>query len=89
MPLPSSNISSTLKTKGPLRAPSTNLPPVDLTSTSTEIATIHKQQTEAVVPSIEQSPTPPPILEEPKNKSDISTTVTQKQPIEEIKVSGI
>jgi hypothetical protein len=86
MPLPSSNISSTLKTKGPLRAPSTNLPPVDLTSTST---TIHKQQTEAVVPSIEQSPTPPPILEEPKNKSDISTTVTQKQPIEEIKVSGI
>jgi hypothetical protein len=52
MPIPSSNISSTLKTKEPLRAPSNDLPSVDLTLTSTEpihLPTIHieeKKQTE-------------------------------------------
>lgn len=35
-PSPSSNITSTLKTKGPLRAPTNDLPPVDLTLPSTE-----------------------------------------------------
>ena len=36
MPVPSSNISSTLKTKGSLRAPSNDLPPVDLTLPQSE-----------------------------------------------------
>ena len=39
MPVPSSNVSSTLKNKGPLRAPSADLPSVDLTPKETE--TIH------------------------------------------------
>lgn len=65
MPIPSSNISSTLKNKGPLRAPSSDLPPVDFTSTATEnvrLPAIHihekKQkspnETEAVVPNVEK-----------------------------------
>lgn len=36
MPVPSSNISSTLKTKGALRAPGTDLPPVDLSLPQSE-----------------------------------------------------
>ncbi|CAF1501450.1 unnamed protein product [Adineta ricciae] len=62
MPIPSSNISSTLKTKGPLHAPSCNLPPVDFTPTATGTARlpgihIHEKkqksthETEAVVPT--------------------------------------
>ena len=36
LPVPSSNVSSTLKTKGSLRAPSNDLPPVDLTLPQSE-----------------------------------------------------
>jgi len=69
MPIPSSNISSILKIKGSLRAPSNDLPPVDLTLPSTDIIRIqdNKQQsineTEAVVPSneIKQENEIPPI----------------------------
>jgi hypothetical protein len=87
MPIPSSNISSTLKTKGPLRAPSNDLPPVHVNPIAIEQE--KKQQliheTEAVVPSMKiktSLPTPSPILEEIQVKSD----VIQKQPIEEIQV---
>ena len=61
MPLPSSNISSTLKTKGSLRAPSNDLPPVDLISKSTEIVRIQgKNEIESIESKIPSSP--PPLL---------------------------
>ncbi len=54
MPLPSSNISSTLKTKGPLRAPSNDLPAVNLTETiCLQIPEKKSPSIEAVVPSVE------------------------------------
>jgi hypothetical protein len=75
MPIPLSNISSILKTKEPLQAPSNDLPPVDLTPKTIEIVrlpTIHiqekkQQQTEAVVPSIQikKESTPPSIVKQP------------------------
>ncbi|CAF4484805.1 unnamed protein product [Rotaria sp. Silwood1] len=53
MPNPSSNISSTLKTKGSLRAPSNDLPSVDLTLPQTEsvrLPTIHTNEKKRQAP---------------------------------------
>jgi hypothetical protein len=87
MPIPSSNISSTLKTKGPLRAPAIDLPEVDLTPKPTEqihLPTIHiqdkKQKSTNETQVIkERVPTPPPVTEE--------TKVQTKPTAKEIKVS--
>ena len=90
MPLPSSNISSTLKSKGPLRAPGNDLPAVDFTGTSLESTLEEKQgQTnDAVVPSVEVktlfSSSPPPA--EQKIKSEITPSISCKQPIEAVQV---
>ncbi|CAF0954135.1 unnamed protein product [Rotaria sordida] len=61
IPSPSSNISSTLKTKGSLRAPSNDLPAVDLTSPQTEsvrLPTTHTNEKKR------QAPTKPIVNEE-------------------------
>jgi len=52
MPVPSSDISSTLKTKGSLRAPTNDLPPVDLTLPPSEsvrlpIVQAHEKKTKS------------------------------------------
>ena len=98
MPVPSSNISTTLKNKGPLRAPGNDLPAVDFTGASidsTRLPTIHLQEkqgqtNDAVVPSMDvksqfSSSSSPPRAEQ-KIKSDISPSTLAKQPIEEIQV---
>ena len=45
MPVPASNVSSTLKLKSPLRAPSNDLPEVDLTLPATEPVRLPEIQT--------------------------------------------
>jgi hypothetical protein len=65
MPVPSSNMSSTLKTKGSLRAPSTNLPPVDLTLPASEpirLTTTHTQEKKR------QAPKKPIVTEQKTNQ---------------------
>lgn len=98
MPVPSSNISTTLKSKGPLRAPGNDLPAVDFTGASidsTRLPSIHLQEkqgqtNDAVVPSMDVksqslSSSFPPAAEQ-KIKSEISASTSTKQPIEEIRV---
>lgn len=95
LPVPASNISSTLKSKGPLRAPGNDLPPVDFTGqslASTRLPSIHLpekqgQTNDAVVPSVEVKTlsSSHPAAEQ-KIKSEISPSLSGKQAIEEIQV---
>lgn len=70
LPVPSSNVASTLKTKGSLRAPSNDLPPVDLslpTSESVRLPAIHTHEKKR------QAPKKPKVKEE-KVVPQITTT---------------
>ncbi|CAF3551891.1 unnamed protein product [Adineta steineri] len=77
IPVPSSNISSTLKTKGTLRAPSNDLPPVDLTLPSADpvrIPTIHTHDKKR------QAPKKPTVNDE-KVLSQATTTTTSPEAV--------
>jgi hypothetical protein len=99
-PIPSSNISSTLKTKGPLRAPCNDLPEVDLTPKPIEtihLPAIHIQdkKQKSTNETKEQVPTPPSVTEKIKVKSKAPSpppeeikvkSKTSSPPVDEIKV---
>jgi len=73
LPVPSSNISSTLKTKGSLHAPSNDLPPVDLTLPSSEpvrLPAIHAHEKKR------QAPKKPTVKEEKVLPQTTTTTTT-------------
>lgn len=75
LPLPESNISSTLKSKGPLRAPTTELPPIDLNEAPV-VPTFEKKRPAPKKPVVEEemlvTPSPPTNPIEP----DVSASPT-------------
>ncbi|CAF1204547.1 unnamed protein product [Adineta ricciae] len=85
MRVPSSNISSTLKTKGSLHAPSTDLPPIDLTLPATEpvhLPTLHTHEKKR------KAPKKPVVKEEKKVASEVKTSpeAVVPTPVNEVNV---
>ncbi len=78
MPVPSSNISSTLKTKSALRAPSNDLPPVDLTLPESEqvhLPAIHTHEKKR------QAPKKPAVKKEKVLPQKTTTTTTSPEAV--------
>jgi hypothetical protein len=79
MPVPSSNISSTLKPKGSLRAPSNDLPPVDLTlppSESVRLPAIHTHEKKRQAPKKPEKILPEITKTSPEAVVPVTTTTT-------------